>query len=334
MPVLRHTLMRRAKLALMVPACALVLAACGTETDDTTPGTDPTGQPADTGDETPEPGSPGTDAPADLDGQEFLLDTATGDTDLADDIEVGLRFDDGVVYVQDGCNGLGGDYALSDGVLQVTGEVARTDMGCPDLDEHTAWLDDFIRAEPTIDIDGTTVVLTGDEAELTFIDRTEAIPDRELVGTTWIVDGYTAGSGPDAPATTVNGETEVTFTEDGTVNIQICNSGSGSYEVEGDTISFGQIAMTMMACTDTRGEAEDVFATMLAEDVEVTFAIDGERLTITGPDGSLNLVADRGSLDPDAGDDDPVDTDDWATESAEPEAPGADAETPETGSSG
>ena len=59
-----------------------------------------------------------------------------------------------------------------------------------------------------------------------------------------------------------------------------CNSYFGSYQVKGNVISFGMLAMTEMACLEPEGfmEQEQAYLQFLSE-VE-TFALEGERLML------------------------------------------------------
>jgi heat shock protein HslJ len=70
----------------------------------------------------------------------------------------------------------------------------------------------------------------------------------------------------------------LTFNEDGTLQAQVdCNSGSGSYTLDGTNLTFGPIATTRMACPE--GSLDSVFAEDLA--AVVSYAL---------VDGNLNLT--------------------------------------------
>ncbi|MCA9357499.1 META domain-containing protein [Candidatus Nomurabacteria bacterium] len=95
--------------------------------------------------------------------------------------------------------------------------------------------------------------------------------------------------------TTYNNDTElvpnkpedfrVTFNDDGTFSAQTdCNSLGGSYEVQDNKISFGNIAATMMFC---EGSKEQEFSAMLGEVQSYLFTSKGELV--------LELKMDSGS---------------------------------------
>lgn len=75
----------------------------------------------------------------------------------------------------------------------------------------------------------------------------------------------------------------LTFQADGSVGAQFdCNSGGGEYTVEGESLTFGAMMTTLMACADDTQDWE--FSTGLAD--TVAYAIDGDTLTlILGTDG-------------------------------------------------
>jgi heat shock protein HslJ len=64
-----------------------------------------------------------------------------------------------------------------------------------------------------------------------------------------------------------------------------CNSYGGTYQVSGDKIRVGEIALTMMACMEPQGvmEQENVFMGFLSE--SQTYRLSDGRLVIFGLDG-------------------------------------------------
>lgn len=76
-----------------------------------------------------------------------------------------------------------------------------------------------------------------------------------LTGNGWILVSY----GPtDNPTFAVpNTEARIAFQDDGQVNGNTgCNNFAGRYQIDGDNISFAQLAMTMMACEGPVGQQE------------------------------------------------------------------------------
>jgi heat shock protein HslJ len=99
-----------------------------------------------------------------------------------------------------------------------------------------------------------------------------------LAGTDWTLsdldNGGVTGTAPTLELT----ETDASGTAG-------CNTFSGTYTTDGDSISFGPLATTMMACEGQMMEQESVY--LAALDGATGFTIDGDTLTITGDAGSL-----------------------------------------------
>jgi heat shock protein HslJ len=67
-----------------------------------------------------------------------------------------------------------------------------------------------------------------------------------------------------------------------------CNTFSGTYTTDGDSISFGPLASTMMACEPPIMEQETVY--LAALDGATTYTVDGDSLTISGDAGTLTYA--------------------------------------------
>jgi heat shock protein HslJ len=103
-----------------------------------------------------------------------------------------------------------------------------------------------------------------------------------LAGTSWTLSDL------DGAAVTGTAPT-LAFTDTDVNGTGGCNSFGGTYTTDGDTISFGPIASTMMACEGPTMEQETVY--LAALDGAQTYAIDGDSLRITGGAGSLTFVS-------------------------------------------
>jgi heat shock protein HslJ len=110
-----------------------------------------------------------------------------------------------------------------------------------------------------------------------------------LEGTTWILVSY---GDPSAPQAVLEGS-EITAEFDsaeGTVSGAAgCNSYFGSYEVDGDAITFGLLGSTLMACFEPEGIMEQEQAYLAALASVATYHIEGDRLEMTDADGALAL---------------------------------------------
>ena len=98
----------------------------------------------------------------------------------------------------------------------------------------------------------------------------------------WRLISYGNASNP-TPALP-NAETSVNFNEDGTFGGNVgCNSFGADYKVNDDQITFGSIMSTMMFCEETSAQESAVLA--ILTDKTVSFAINGNELTIKSTDG-------------------------------------------------
>lgn len=108
-----------------------------------------------------------------------------------------------------------------------------------------------------------------------------------LPGTAWSLISYGA---PDA-ATSVIETAQITllFGADGRVSGKAgCNTYGGEYQVIGDTVSFGRLLTTLMACPEDVLKQEHDYLAIL-EGVDA-YAIAGEALTLTDKDTGQTLV--------------------------------------------
>ena len=114
-----------------------------------------------------------------------------------------------------------------------------------------------------------------------------AVPDTEataLEGTSWQLVSYVNADGETVDAVP-GADAGITF-QDGSVSGNAgCNSFSGSYTVEGNQISVGPMAMTMMACEDALMAQEQAVTAALSG--AATYAMDGETLQLMDADGNV-----------------------------------------------
>ena len=68
-----------------------------------------------------------------------------------------------------------------------------------------------------------------------------------------------------------------------------CNSGNGAYTVDGDTITFGPIALTMMACPADKMALETAVLSVLQG--KATYEIDANTLRLVNEPNGLHLVS-------------------------------------------
>jgi heat shock protein HslJ len=198
---------------------------------------------------------------------------------------------DGSVSVDTGCNRGTGGYELGEGEITF-GPLATTRAACtdPGAAEAERIVLATLAGTATYDIEADVLTLqTGSEGlMLRAAGDAGAAAAADLEGVTWtldsIVDANTTTAVPALDRTP-------TLTFDGaTVSVDTgCNTGSGSYEVSGDEITFGAITSTLIACTEPTASVEQAVVAMLAG--PVTFSIADDVLTLTMGDQGLMYVA-------------------------------------------
>jgi heat shock protein HslJ len=228
---------------------------------------------------------------AGVDGREFLSTSVTDDgapMALVAGTRIRLAFSDGQLAASAGCNSIGGDYRIEDGVLVFEGG-GMTEMGCdPDRSAQDEWLVALLGSRPTAALDGADLVLTSGATVVALTDREVAEPDLSLTGTTWTVDTIITGDA--ASSVPVGAVATFTFSADGRVEVRTgCNTGSGTYEATDDQLRFTGVAVTEMACDGAAGALEAAVLHILGEHA-VQYTIDASRLTLQAGSDGLGLV--------------------------------------------
>jgi heat shock protein HslJ len=241
-----------------------------------------TAPPADTPD-APNP----PDAEPNLAGREFLLESAEGYTPV-DGTLIRLSFGETDLRFDAGCNGHFGSYSLCEGNLCVS-DLGSTLMGCSEERQaQDDWFAAFLNASPTViqtAIPGSAapapqrLSLVGAEATLELVDRESASFDWPLVSRTWIVD--TLIDGGTASTLELQSPPMLTFEAgDRVVVFTSCNTGVGTYTVDGPSITLSTLDYTEEGC-DPRGSADvEAHLEQVFSAGTVTFDMDVARLTI------------------------------------------------------
>jgi heat shock protein HslJ len=237
-------------------------------------------------------GSQSGDAP--LRGRAFLSTAVTEGGKpypLAEKSRVRMQFtDDGRLIADAGCNSMQGQVNLGGNRIDVS-DLAITGVGCPGaLQDQDGWLSNFLSSKPSWKLDGSTLVVSNSTTEVTLTDRKVAEPDLALQGTRWTVD--TIVDGEVASSTPATATAWLVFDKD-TVQVSAgCNSGSGSYQVSGNTIRISDVATTRKACEPDVMTLENAVLAVLTG--EVTYEIDSDRLIIKQATGKgLQLRGQR-----------------------------------------
>lgn len=190
---------------------------------------------------------------------------------------------DGKVGGFSGCNNFAGSYEATGGKLQLSA-LAVTKKACIDnQDEETIVLKALTETTEYKILD-ENLLLISPTVNLTF---SKNINISSGIEGTWKLFKSVNNEVEKIISSDINAS--IKFDLDGTVGGQICNSFGGTYtlgEVE-NTISFSQIASTLMFCTSPDGSM-DVESTMLRslEEAETYSILDQNTLRIYSGDNS------------------------------------------------
>lgn len=264
---------------------ALVLAACGADSSDTTnpPGSNVT-EPS-----TSVPGDPVPD-PAELAGTRWVatkLFLGGAEVPIVPNSEPTLDFEgDGrTAGGTTGCNSWFGEVVLGAGTITFGG-LGQTEMACeePLMIQEANVLLVLQNASFFTLVDGTLTIGQLGGSTLEFVDRAVAFPDVELTGTQWIADTIITGQ---AASTMVPG-TEVTLFLDAAESRASgsagCNNFMGSFESDRTQVTFGPLASTKMFCGgEGVMDQENFVLSTLSGELQVQ--IEGDRLTLTAATG-------------------------------------------------
>ncbi len=237
------------------------------------------------------PGSPSTGGGTGaLEGVTWVLSDASMSALAAGapaDARVDLTFEGERVHGSAACNSYSGGLRLAGTALSFEA-FATTQMACapPLMELETAYLGAM--ADVTgYSVDGSTLTLTGGPTDLTF-DAEIPAPPLALTGTSWRLESIVSG---DSVSSTIAGtEATLILSDGGTASGNAtCNQLSGTYETSGESLTFGPLATTKMACTvDGASEQEHQVLTALA--ATRSFAIDGDQLTLSDESGAALLT--------------------------------------------
>jgi heat shock protein HslJ len=176
------------------------------------------------------------------------------------------------------CNHYSGSYTLGGEAPTVDG-LGGTDMACdPDvMAAETAYLT-ALGAADRMARDGEDLVLTGPDLSLRF-SRQAPVADRELAGTTWTLDTLVDG---EVASSVLDGAT-LELAPDGTATGSTgCKGFLGTWLAAGDVLTL-DVTRDDVGCPEDLGRQDEQVLAVL--DAAPTYRIDGDRLTLTAPDG-------------------------------------------------
>jgi len=277
-------------LAALTVGCGNDEPAAGTQPPATDPApntepTKPTDPPSSTGPSTP------SGSGIDLTGRAFIV-TDTDGHEPVPGSQLRVSFDERGLGGTGGCNSFDGPrWVVESDVLRLDGPIGMTAMACEPtaLMDQDAWLARFLSGEPTVALDGDTLTLEKGDVTITLVDEEVAEPDRQLQGTTWVLEGIIDG---DAVSSVPAGTPIPTLTFTGTdLTVDTgCNTGGGTYAVDGDGLAVSPLRLTRMACSEPAGNELERTVVRTLEG-RLTFEIDADVLTLTSGGRGLTYRA-------------------------------------------
>ncbi|MCS6844762.1 MAG: META domain-containing protein [Caldilineales bacterium] len=218
---------------------------------------------------------------------------------LADTQITALFGEDGTLSGSSGCNNYVTGYQVDGNNIAIAPAAASLRL-CMEpagiMEQEVAYLN-ALTAAATFEIRGDQLELrTADGAlvasfvaepaeEAAPVEEAPAAEAPSLLGTQW---QWVEGVYADGTTVTVDDPTRYTLTlaEDGTAAIQAdCNTGGGSYTLEGESLTFGPLRVTLMACPE--GSLDSRFLEGLTNTVGYT--LEGDALVLSLKDGAGTL---------------------------------------------
>lgn len=203
-----------------------------------------------------------------------------------------IEFQDGQASGTSGCNNFFGPYEV-DGNSITIGPLGATLMACPGpLGEQEFGYLAALGSAETYEISGDTLTLSDGEGEVvaTF---TVGEP-LSLTGVTWIATGVNNGRGG-VQSVVIGNEITAVFGEDGSLSGSAgCNNYSGTYEVDGENMTIGPLAVTQMFCEQPEGTMEQEAEYLAALGTVATWNITGDQLDLRTEDNSRAVAYTAG----------------------------------------
>ena len=204
--------------------------------------------------------------------------------------EITLKLEGGQLGGNSGCNSYFGSYQVSGDQVTVSG-IGSTMMFCSEpegvMDQEAAYLAALGKAAGFQVSTGRLIISNAAGKEILVFAPLESA---SLVGTNWSVLNY--NNGKDALVSALL-DTQITalFGEDGTMSgNSSCNTYSGPYKVDGQSIQIGPLASTMMACAEPEGVMEQEAAYLAALEQATNYKVEGDQLTLMDDAGQKLVV--------------------------------------------
>ena len=215
------------------------------------------------------------------------------------EITVTAEFSDGKVSGSSGCNSYSGSYKVNGDRIEF-GLFASTMMACPEprMALESGVLS-ALGSSTRFEVNDSSLTLMNDSGEVLV--RFSASEPGSITSTPWEVLRYNNGKGG---FTSVILHTSITasFAEDGTLSGSAgCNNYNTEYEIGGESITIGPIALTQMFCSDPEGIMEQEAQYLAALQNARTYTIELDQLDLFDAEGTRMVSYVARMEDPDVG---------------------------------
>jgi heat shock protein HslJ len=198
---------------------------------------------------------------------------------------------DGKVSGSAGCNRYSGAYTISGNSITFSSPLATTMMMCDAavMDQENAYLKALGDAK-TYAVKGDQLTLIGANNTSLAVYKAQS---QDLAGTSWEAVNYNNGKQAVVGLIT---DTTLTadFGKDGVLSGKAgCNNYSGGYKTNGNQITIGPLASTMMACDQPAGVMEQEAQYLAALQSAATYQIEGNVLELRTKDDALAVILQK-----------------------------------------
>lgn len=202
------------------------------------------------------------------------------------------EFENGEVSGTSGCNRFFGAYEV-DGDLISIGSLGSTLMACPEplMDQEFGFMTS-LQSAATYEMSGDTLTISNNDGEVvvTFVESKPL----SLTATSWIANGVNNGRGG-VQSIVIGNEITAVFGGDGSLSGSTgCNNYSGNYEVDGEEMSIGPLAVTERFCEAPEGTMDQETEYLAALQTVANWSIDGDVLDLRTSEGSRAASYDAG----------------------------------------
>jgi heat shock protein HslJ len=223
----------------------------------------------------------------DLEANEWVLDRSASSLSVDDDNPITLVIRDDAISGTGPCNTYRGQFDLDDDSVEIS-DLAFTRRACADSTMEAE--DEFFRslaASDSVEVSDDRLVLR-DGGRLVF----EKFDVEEAILGPWPIVDVAAG---DAIVSVIPGtDPTLTFDNDGNLALTTgCNSGGGSWMLDGDVLTIDRTRLTLKACAEPTGVMEQEASLVSALESSARVEVAPNELIILDDQGSIVLVAAR-----------------------------------------